>query len=114
MTGRIDPNTPTYRAGPLVTIKRRTIVAWRSRDGEQKQTGPLSREELRNYRQALQFEGHHVLYLVRCRPRYRGALPIEEVRSAMRSMWIEEPEKISRGWTEDTFTTRPNRDPSRL
>lgn len=70
-------------------VKRRTIVVWMSHRGRQLQSVPLAAFDLEDQIAEAKKSGWRILYLVRCRPRYRG------------------------GWTDDPFTTHPDRDPSR-
>ena len=56
---------------PLVSIKRRTIIVWTNPAGEHLQTMPLTYEQLGQYLSSAARAGWNVLYLVRCRPRFR-------------------------------------------
>lgn len=58
---------------PLVSIKKRTIIAYRDERGRQCQTQPLSETELDGYLETVRRRPDRwtLLYIVRCHPRVR-------------------------------------------
>ncbi len=57
----------------LVSVKRRTIVVWRGKDGHQYQSQPVDDRAAAMLISNIRAYGARLLYLVRCCP--RGAVP---------------------------------------